>query len=443
MLARLQYWRDPEMHRRVWQLAWPMILSNISVPLLGLVDTAVIGHLPDSHYLGAVAIGASIFSVLFWGFGFLRMATTGHTAKAYGADDTEHIQRLLGQSLVMALLLGLLLLLFKPWLIAIALTLMDPNPAVLTGATAYSEIRILSAPAVLANYALLGWFLGLQNTKIPLLLLLVANISNIALDILLVIGFDLKVPGVAWATVIADYLSCGLALTLAFQQLSKYSSQPPWKELLQIQHYRNLLHSNRQLFIRTLLLLFVFTFFTRQGAQLGNDILAANAVLLNFLMLISHGLDGFAHAIEALSGRYLGATDRSNLIRACRSAALWSLLTAIAMTIGFYLAGQALISQLTDIPAVINTANDYLPWLILMPLWAVWGYLLDGIFIGLQWFRAMQNCMLFSVLMIYLPIWWLTQPWANHGLWFSLSSLMLARAISAIALLSFNKNRLF
>lgn len=440
MLNRLPYYQ-PKMYGRVWVLAWPMILSNITVPLLGLVDTAVIGHLSGPHYLAGVAIAASIFSVLFWAFGFLRMSTTGLVAKAYGEQDTQQLAQILGQSLLIAFALGAALLLLQTPLINAGLWLLNPESHVREQAVIYAETRIYSAPATLANYALLGWFLGMQNSRIPLLLLITANLINIGLDILLVVIFDWKVAGAAWATLAADYGSLALGGYLAWKKLLQQDSLVVMAELLNIQRYKQLFIANRSLFIRTLLLLFVFSFFSRQGAQMGTEILAANAVLLNFLMLTSHGLDGFAHAIEAISGRYMGAKDQQSLKAACWSAGVLSVVTAVILSLFFWLLGPLIIDQLTDISAIINIANTYLPWLIVMPIVGVWGYLFDGIFIGMQRYRDMQNCMIFCVFCVYLPLWWVFQDLGNHGLWLALIIFMGSRGISQITLLSWGKRK--
>jgi len=413
-----------------------MILSNISVPLLGLVDTAVMGHLPDPRYLGAVAVGASLFSILYWGFGFLRMGTTGHCAQAFGAGDFHQVRLLLAQSLLLATALGGLLILLQQPLIKLGLWLIDPIPDVLQQAQLYSQIRIYSAPAVLGNYAILGWFLGLQNSRVPLALLICANLLNLLLDLLLVLGLGWGVEGVALATLCADYAALALGLWLTARRLAELPGRLQVAQLRQWRHYRQLLQSNRYLLVRTLVLLLCFAFFTAKGAQQGDLILAANAVLLNFLLLVSHGLDGFAHAIEALCGRFLGAGQRQNFVNACRSALLWSLATALIFTGLFAVGGAGLIRLLTDIPEVISTAESYLPWLIALPLIGVWSYLLDGIFIGANWFKAMQNCMLVAALGVYLPVWWLSQPLGNHGLWLALTLFLLARGLFASWLLA-------
>ncbi len=417
-------------HQRMWQLAWPMILSNITVPLLGLVDTAVIGHLPASHYLGAVAVGSMIFTTLYWAFGFLRMGTTGLTAQAQGREDGAQIRLLLARSLVLGAGIGLVLLLLHRPLVALALTLVDAGDLVTSEAQRYAWIRIIGAPAVLCNYALLGWFLGNQNTRIPLLLLLVTNVTNMLLDLVAVYGLGMHADGVALATVCSEYLALGLGLHLSRRILRNTSGVLDRHSLWRWQDYLELLLVNRYLFVRTLLLLFAFAFFTSQGARMGTLTLAANAVLLNFLMLISHGLDGFAHATEALAGRAIGQRRLDRFYDTALTALMWSLLTALAFSLLFWLAGEPIIALLTDIEPVRALAVDYLPWIVLLPLVGVWSFLLDGIFIGTTQVRAMQNTMLISVFGVYLPLWWLLKDLGNQGLWMAFMGLFMARALS-------------
>ncbi|MBY4676505.1 MATE family efflux transporter [Marinobacterium arenosum] len=430
----MSFWRryrpDANQHREVWGLAWPMILSNISVPLLGMVDTAVIGHLPESHHLGAVAVGAMIFSILYWAFGFLRMGTTGLTAQAVGRQDGDNNRLVLAQSLVLATLIGGLILLLNQPAVQLALQLMDAAPEVTVEADKYAAIRVLGAPAVLCNYALLGWFVGNQNTRIPLLLLLVTNISNMLLDVLAVYGLGMKADGVALATVCSEYLALVLGLWLARRQLQRVSGALNRERLRRWRDYYDLLVLNRYLFIRTLAILFAIAFFTAQGARQSTEILSANAVLLNFLLLISNGLDGFAHATEALTGRDIGRRDLGRFYRMINAAALWSLITAVLMSLLFWLAGDGIIRLLTDIEPVRQLAMQYLPWIWVLPLIGVWSYLLDGIFVGTTQVKAMQDTMLLSVFGVYLPLWWLCQPLGNHGLWLAFIALFVARGLS-------------
>ncbi len=442
MLRYLQR-ATPGDHRRVWSLAWPMILSNITVPLLGLVDTAVIGHLPDPTYLGAVAVGAMLFSILYWAFGFLRMGTTGLTAQALGRDDVSQSRLLLAQSLLLAGVIGTLLLLVQAPLIGTALQLVGAGEAVSLEAARYSEIRIYGAPAVLANYALLGWFLGNENTRIPLLLLVSTNLLNMLLDVLMVYGLGMHTDGVALATVIAEYTSLALGLSFARRMLARQAGTFVWQRLKVVSDYYQLIAINRYLFVRTIAILLSLAFFTAQGAKQGVTILSANAVLLNFFLIISNGLDGFAHAVEALSGRFYAARDNAGLHRIIAATLGWSLITALLFCLLFWLAGEQIIGLLTDIPAVNQTATAYLPWVILLPLVAVWSFLLDGIFVGTTQVRAMQNTMLFSVFAVFAPVWYLSQPLGNHGLWLAFIALFVARGLSGgyVFITTFDRNR--
>ena len=435
MMQRLQrwpYWPHRKLHARIWALAWPMMLSNITVPLLGLVDTAVIGHLPSPHYLGAVAVGSMIFSILYWTFGFLRMGTTGMVAQACGRRDGAANRTLLAQSLLLASLIGVVLILLRLPLTELALRLMEPQPDVLAEAHDYTAIRAFGAPAALCNYALLGWFVGNQNTRIPLILLTVGNSLNMLLDLLFVFGFGMHAGGVALASVIAEWSSLALGLWFCRRLLAGMPGQFQIDSLRRLQAYSALLRVNRYLFVRTITLLFTFAFFTAQGTRQGTDILSANAVLLNFLMLISNALDGFAHATEALSGRTLGRRNLRQFYRTVVSAGLWSLITAVGLTLAFAVAGNSIIALLTDLPSVRAQAAIYLPWLVALPLIAIWSYLLDGVFIGTTQVRAMQNTMLFAVICVFLPVWWLTRPLENHGLWIAFLSFFAARGLSAI-----------
>jgi len=429
MIRYLQRARKQD-HQKVWSLAWPMILSNITVPLLGLVDTAVIGHLPDPRYLAAVAVGAMIFSILYWSFGFLRMGTTGLTAQALGAPDYNQSRLLLAQSLVLAGIIGLTLVVFQYPLIETALTLVGAESEVTTEARLYAEIRIFGAPAVLANYALLGWFLGNQNTRIPLLLLLVTNLLNMLLDLVAVYGLGMHAEGVALATVISEYASLLLGMTLMLRMLAKQPGNTPWPRLKSVSDYYHLINVNRYLFVRTLVLLLTLAFFTSQGAKQGASILSANAVLLNFFLIISNGLDGFAHAAEALSGKFYGARDRKGFHRIVSACLSWSLISAVLFTLFFWLCGELIIALLTNIPEVRDTATTYLPWIIGLPLIAVWSFMTDGIFVGTTQVKAMQNTMLMSVFGVFAPVWYLTQSLGNNGLWLAFLSLFVARGVT-------------
>ncbi|WP_417422320.1 MATE family efflux transporter [Halomonas sp.] len=412
---------------RIWAIAWPIILSNITVPLLGLVDTAVVGHLPDSRYLAAVTLGATLFSFLYWGFGFLRMGTTGLVAQAMGRESDSDVRHLLGQSLIIAGVIGVLLILFSTPLVSLGLKLLDGSDAATPLAREYAQIRLWSAPAVLANYAILGWFLGQQNSRVTLMILLLTNSINIVLDIWFVVGLGMTSNGVAWASVIADYSALAFGGYLVLRQLKTLEGHFSRARLLALSAYKALFNINANLFVRTLGLLFVMAFFTAQGARQGDTVLAANAVLLQFIMLTSYALDGFAHAAESLVGRAYGRRDWQELASIVRQVALFSFWTAGGASLLFAFGGNHLVALLTGLEEVRATAAVYLPWMVAMPLIAVWSYLLDGIFIGTSAVREMRNSIFIGIL-FYLPAWWLTQGLGNHGLWLAFTLFITVRS---------------
>ncbi|MGO1708148.1 MAG: MATE family efflux transporter [Oleiphilaceae bacterium] len=415
--------------RRLWALAWPLMLTNLTVPLLGLVDTAVLGHLKSPEYLGAVAVGANLFTILYWSFGFMRMGTTGLAAQAWGKRDSFSQVALLLRSVTLAVGIGLLLILCHQPLIKIGLALMNPSPGVTELAAEYAAIRIWSAPAVLCQYTLVGWLIGTQYARGPMIMLIVANGLNIVLDILFVTIFGWNSRGVAIATVIAEYGAAIIGFIIVLRRM------PDGQRLTRalfgtLADYLAILQVNRYIMVRTIALLLVLAFFTAQGARQGDTILAANAVLITFLLLISNALDGFANAAEALIGESVGRDSRRRFLVVFRCALRWSLWGSLLLTILFVVSGRGLIALLTGIEEVRTTAWQFLPWLWLLPFASVWGFLFDGVFIGATRTKDMQNTMLFSALGVFAPVWWLTTSWGNHGLWFSLICLMLARAAS-------------
>jgi len=407
-----------------------MILSNISLPLLAAVDTALLGHLENPTFLGAVAVGSSILTFLYWSFGFLRMGTTSLTARAFGAQDMSQCRMLLAQSAVLAMGLSLLLIVLQSLIFPLALTLMDPSPATRDLALTYCQIRIFSAPATLATYGIVGWFIGLHNTRAPLLIMLGTNVLNIILDCIFILGLDMKSEGAALATVIAEYTGLFLGLYLMRNTLKGLGGTLDYPKLLQLHYYSDLLRVNRHLFIRTACLLFSFSFFTAQGARQGDTLLAANAIIMQLLMLMAYGLDGFAHASEALIGKAIGRKRLDEFYNACRATTFWAFVTAMLFTAVFLLAKIPIILVFSDIEALTNELMTYYAWLYILPLICVWSYQLDGIFIGSGKTRGMQYSMLLSVFLVYLPSWYLTQHWGNHGLWFAFCVFNLARTLS-------------
>ena len=406
-----------------------MILSNLSVPLLGLVDTAVVGHLEHSYYLAAVAVGATIFGFLYNGVNFLRMGTTGVAAQSFGAGDAAAVRRSIVEALIVAQLVALLLLAVQKPIGTLALTLMSPEADVATEAALYFDIRIWSAPATLFSYVVVGWFLGLQNARVPLLVVLVINLSNIVFDLTFVIGFGMKTAGVAWASVAAEYLGAATAAVLAARELRKWPAPLTVSALLNPASYRGYFSVNANIFVRTMALMFALFFMTAQSARLGTVVLAANAILINLQYLISYALDGLAHAAEALVGRAIGQRDRARLQDTVRRIMLWSAGIACALALVFAVAGRQLVSLLTNLPGVIDTVALYMIWLIVSPLVSVWSFVYDGVFIGATRGKEMRNVMVGAAFLVFIPVWWLTRSYGNHGLWFSFTLFMAARAL--------------
>ncbi len=417
-------------HRAVWRIALPMIISNLSVPLLGMVDTAVMGHLPSPHYLGAVAIGSVIFSFLFMGLNFVRLSTTGLTAQAHGAGDGTEIRTVFAQALLSALALAALLLALQLPLGKAALLLMQPSDQVAVEAARYYSVRIWSAPATLVNFAMVGWFIGMQNARAALFVMLATNLTNIALDFWFVVGLGYTASGVALASVIAEVVGVITGAVILHKLLASNPGRWSAAAVRDAGRFSRLFSVNGNIFVRTLALMFAFGFLTAMGARQGDVILAANAIILNFQYFMSYGLDGFANAAEALVGRAIGARSRAGFVRAVRLSLYWTLGVSLLFSLAYLVFGRAIVRALTDIEIVRLTAFSYLPWMVLSPLVSAWSFLWDGVFVGGTRAREMRDAMLISAFLVYLPAWYLAQGLGNHGLWLAFMAFMAARGIS-------------
>ena len=420
---------DPYGNTAIWRIAGPMILSAVTTPLLGIVDTAVVGHLAQPWYLGGVAVGGTIFATLFMGLNFLRMGTTGLTAQAFGARSDDGVRESLGQPAIAAIILAALLLALQRPIIDAAMVLLAPGPEVAEQARLYFAIRIWSAPASLLNYVLIGWLLGMQNARGPLAMVLTINTVNILLDLVFVLGLGWRVEGVAAATLLAEL--AGIGVGSLFVRRALRDRQGSWSsvKLTNPRRYARLLDVNGNLFLRTMALMFVFAFITARGARLGDVVLAANAVLMNFQLLLAYALDGMAHAAEALVGKAAGARDRAGLQRAVARTLRWSLGMAAAFTVAYLLAGARLIDLMTGIETVRETARVYLPWLIVSPLISVWSLLNDGLYVGITRSREMMVVMVLSTLGLFLPAWYLFAEMGNQALWLAFTIFMLGRGL--------------
>lgn len=418
-------------HRLVFGLALPMTLAYLTTPLLGVADTAVVGRLGDASMIGGLAVGAILVDVIFTTFNFLRSGTTGLTAQAFGREDGIEIQAILLRSLIIGIASGLILLVLTPLLLILGLYLMEPSETVVIATQQYVLIRMLSAPLTLGNYAILGWLIGLGKTRTGLLLQMVLNGSNIILSIFLGLYLALGIEGVAAATAMSELLAFLLGLLLCYPLLDR-STRPSRQQLLDRTALWRLANLNVDIMLRSFALLFAFAFFTAQGADLGEQTLAANAVLMNFFMIAGYFLDGLAAAAEQLVGRAIGANYRDGFIRSLKLTLSWNIVIAALLALVFWTFGEATITLITTLESVQAEAMEYLLLVALLPLTGVLAFQLDGVFIGATWSRDMSRMMLVSLGAYLIACWWL-RDFANSGLWLALHVFLLVRGITLSA----------
>jgi multidrug resistance protein, MATE family len=420
----MSYW-----YRRVFLLAIPLILSNLTEPLLSMVDTILSGHLPSQAVLGGVAVGGIFFNSIYWSFSFLRMATTGLVAQSHGAGEQDQLMHHFGRALITALLIGVLLLALQKPLISAALALLGASPEVHRNALVYCRIRIWSAPATLANYVILGYLLGRQHVRTALLVQAAISVVNLILALALVLRWHWGVAGIATATMTAEWTGCilGLALMLA---MGARPIHIRYRELVDGGSLRRLFALNRDIFLRTLSLVAAYAWFTRTGARSGNAILAANAVLINFLWIAAYGLDGFANATEALVGEAIGARRVADYRAVLKASTVSAFAVAAATSFLYLLFGHNIIAAFTNQQTTRALAAQFLPWLIVLPLVAVWSFMLDGVFIGATRAKELRDSMLISLAGYLGLAVVLTARFGNHGLWCAMLAFMALRAIT-------------
>ncbi|MEM6377458.1 MAG: MATE family efflux transporter [Bacteroidota bacterium] len=416
------------MNREILKLAIPNIISNISVPLLSTVDTALMGRLSETH-IGAVGVGAMIFNFIYWNFGFLRMGTTGITAQAFGKQSKPDMAITLGRAMVVVLALSGFLLVFQVPIGSISFQLMNVNAEQTALVDTYFYIRIWAAPATLGLYAFMGWFFGLQNAVFPLILTVCINVVNIILSYLMVHQWGWGVAGVAYGTLIAQYFGLLLALILFFYKYGSYGKAIQRKALLQWQALKKFLSINFDIFLRTLCLTFAFGFFYSQSAKQGELVLAANVILLQYLNWMAYGVDGFAFATESLVGKYAGARKGPETNKAIRLAFVWGMVLAVGFSLLYTFAGQPLLHVFTTETDVIQAAQPYLIWMMIFPILSTPCYIWDGVFIGLTASKAMRNCMILAILIFLGTYYFYGQHNGNHGLWLTMLLFMVARGI--------------
>ncbi|WP_417676286.1 MATE family efflux transporter [Roseibium sp.] len=429
-------------HRSVLAIAVPMTLAFLSTPLLGVVDTAVIGRLGDAALVGGIAIGGVIFDLVFTTFNFLRSGTTGLTAQAYGADDQSEIKATFLRALFIAAVAGIAVILLQVPFLEIGLTFLGGSADVQSATRRYFEVRVYSAPFLLANYAILGWFLGLSRAGTGLFLQLFLNGLNIALSIWFVMGLGWSIEGVAAATVLSEAATC-LAGLLLILRTARGSAWPVWSVVFDRRLLLRMMAINRDIMIRSFSLLFAFAFFTARSADQGDVLLAANAILEKFFLVGGYFLDGLATAVEQLAGRAVGARYRPAFDRAVKLTTLWGFALALGLALVYFAAGPLLVDLMTVSPGVRELGRVYLPWAALTPLFGVLAFQMDGVFIGATWSRDMRNMMLLS-LAIYIAAYYTLFPlMGNHGLWLSLEIFLGARGISLAAMCRHRANQTF
>ena len=421
----------PDLNKQLLNLAVPNILSNLSVPLLGLVDTALVGHMQDKAYLGAISAGGAIFTFLYWGFGFLRMGTTGLTAQAIGGKDQRGATLILKRGLFVALIASIVILVLQLPIEKIAISLLDTGPEIKSAAREYFRIRIFAAPATLSLYVFYGWFLGMQDSKRPMIIAILINLLNIVLNLYFIKIRHMHVDGIALGTVISQYTGAVVAILLLILKYKDKLIAKGREKFFDKANFTKFFLLNTDITIRTFCLIFTLTFFTYQSASLGSNILQVNEVLRQFMIIMAFFIDGFAFAAESLVGKFTGSGEKSSLKRAIRLVLIWGMGFAFAFSLIYLLAGKWFLSLLTEHEDVVEVAVQYLPWLIVLPILASPAFIWDGIYLGATQSRPLRNTMLLATLAIFLPTLFITKtPLGNHGMWLSMILFMTFRSIS-------------
>ncbi|OJF69836.1 MATE family efflux transporter [Alteromonas sp. V450] len=415
-------------HTRLLTLALPMIFANITTPLLGLVDTAVLGHMSTSAMLAGASVGALILTQIYWVCGFLRMSSTGLSAQAKGTVDTVYDSaKVLWQTMSIALIIGLVIFSLQGPILSLGIYFSDPSSEVNAHLKSYFLVRVWGAPAALLNLSLIGWLVGQQKTRTVMMIQITGNLMNAMLDIAFVFGMGFSVSGVALASVLAEYSMMLMGLYVALKHIRGQMPQPVWFNRAA---RKVLMKLNGDMLLRNLALQGCLAFLTFQGARYGETSAAINAILMQFFVLIALGLDGIAYGVEALVGEAKGADNEKGIKARTYQGLWWSSVFALGYSAVFFLFGKDIISLLTEHQHIVNAAQTYLPLMVLLPLLAHWCFLFDGVFVGLMRASAMRNTMLFSAIMVFFPVWYATEHQENVSLWYALLAFLLARGVS-------------
>lgn len=417
------------MNKKILQLAIPSIVSNITVPLLGLVDVAIVGHLGSAAYIGAIAVGGMLFNIIYWLFGFLRMGTSGMTSQAFGKRDLKEVTRILLRAVGVGGFIALCLLLLQYPIRVIAFHLIDATPEVRELATLYFSICVWGAPAVLGLYGFAGWFIGMQNSRFPMFIAITQNVVNIVASLSFVYLLDMKIEGVALGTLIAQYAGLFMALLLWLRYYGRLKITFRWREIVGKVAMKRFFQVNSDIFFRTLCLVAVTTFFTSTGARQGDVVLAVNTLLMQLFTLFSYIMDGFAYAGEAMTGRYIGAQNQTGLQRMIRLLFRWGWGLSLAFTLLYMIGGQGFLGLLTNDTTVIEAAGTYYYWVLAIPLAGFAAFLWDGILIGATATRLMLYSMLVASGMFFAIYYAFYASMGNHALWMAFLAYLSLRGI--------------
>lgn len=406
-----------ELNKQILRLAIPSIVTNITVPLLGMVDVAIVGHIGNASYIAAIALATMVFNLIYWNFGFLRMGTSGLTAQAYGADNQAECLSILVRGMTIALVAAVLLIALQQPIDFLCRRYIRSSQETLDLTLVYFHIRIWAAPATLGLYALKGWFIGMQNAKAPMWIAILLNIINIVGSLLFVFVFHYGIAGVAWGTVIAQYSGLAMAIGIWLKQYGHMRHGIRVRESLRLEEMTRFFKINADIFLRTLCLIAVFTFIPYISAEMGDEVFAANTLLMQLFTLLSYIMDGFAYAGESLVGRFVGMRDEQALRRVVRLLLLWGLGMATLFTLLYATCGRGLLGILTNKQDVIDTAMQYMVWTVLVPFTGFAAFIYDGIYIGATASKAMRNVMFVATAVFFIAYYALHRTLGNDGLW--------------------------
>lgn len=417
------------MDKKIFRLALPNIISNITVPLLGMIDITIAGHLGSAIYIGAIALGSNIFNMVYWNFGFLRMSSSGFTAQAYGARDFGEAMNVLLRSLIVALTFGLLIVVLQIPIEKVALNFIKSGAETKENVQLYFRIAVWSAPAVLGMYAFNGWFIGMQNAKTPMIIAILNNVLNIILSVIFVFGFDMKIKGIALGTMLSQLITFAVTLAIWFKLYGRLKKYINLNSIFNTDALKLFFKVNSDVFIRTFMLTLVTTFFTFASSGMGNIILAANALLMQFFMIFSYFMDGFAYAGEALTGRYIGAKNELLLRYMIRRLFFWGFFVSALSAVLYVYFPRQILQILTNDQEVIIAATSFIFWTILIPITGFAAFLWDGIFIGATASKEMRNGMILSAISFFVCYYTTKSFLGNNALWLSFIIYLLVRSV--------------